>query len=408
MNGKAWVKRSGQFDVTMGSYDGAETCELVSTYMLAKLKETLGSSIEIGLYRDDGLAIVNGTARETENEKKKICKCFQECGLRITVEANKKVVNYLDVTFDLNSQSYKPYMKPGNMPRYVNIQSNHPKAVLRAIPESVNNRLSAISANEESFNDAVAPYQKALDESGYMHQLKYKANSDGTGNDTQNQKKRARKRKITWFNPPYDARVTTPVGKTFLKIIDECFPNGHKLKKIFNRNTIKISYSCMPNVKNIVQQLNTRKGIPQPKAKAAGCNCRQKPECPMSGNCLEKEIIYKATVESKKGEESYVGLTENTFKTRYGNHKQSFKKRELSNATELSKYIWKLKDAKEEYKISWEIISKGTTYNNRTKYCGLCNLEKYFIIREGAGTLNRRFEMVSACRHARKYLLAHQ
>ena len=71
----------------MGSFDGAETCELVGLYMLSQL-EKLG--INIGLYRDDGLATCNKTARETENIKKEICKIFEENKLNITIEANKK------------------------------------------------------------------------------------------------------------------------------------------------------------------------------------------------------------------------------------------------------------------------------------------------------------------------------
>ena len=41
----------------MGSFDGAEVCELVGLYLLNKIKPLLGSN-NVGLYRDDGLAIV--------------------------------------------------------------------------------------------------------------------------------------------------------------------------------------------------------------------------------------------------------------------------------------------------------------------------------------------------------------
>ena len=52
----------------MGSYDGAETCELVGCYLLSQLKQIPG--IEIGLYRDDGLAVLNQTPRQIEKAKK--------------------------------------------------------------------------------------------------------------------------------------------------------------------------------------------------------------------------------------------------------------------------------------------------------------------------------------------------
>ena len=62
-NGQPWEKRTSTslFDVTMGSYDGAETCELVGCYLLSQLKEIPG--IDIGLYRDDG---TSGTPANTE------------------------------------------------------------------------------------------------------------------------------------------------------------------------------------------------------------------------------------------------------------------------------------------------------------------------------------------------------
>ena len=63
----------------MGSYDGAETCELVGCFLLAQLKQIQG--INIGLYRDDGLAVMSQTPRKIEKAKKEICKVFAENGL---------------------------------------------------------------------------------------------------------------------------------------------------------------------------------------------------------------------------------------------------------------------------------------------------------------------------------------
>ena len=155
----AWCKRETKslFDVTMGSFDGAETCELVGLYLLSKLTPVVGN--DIGLYRDDGLAALNKTPREIENIKKYICQTFNEHNLKLTIEANKKTVNFLDVTLDLNSSTYKPYTKPGNVIQYVNRESNHPPSVLRSIPEAINKRLSNISSDKHSFDLAVLPYR---------------------------------------------------------------------------------------------------------------------------------------------------------------------------------------------------------------------------------------------------------
>ena len=88
------------FDVTIGSYDGAETCELIGSILLSQLRNL---DVNIGLYRDDGLAVSNATPRDTENIKKETCLVFNHNGLRITIEANKQVINFLDVTFNLNN-----------------------------------------------------------------------------------------------------------------------------------------------------------------------------------------------------------------------------------------------------------------------------------------------------------------
>ena len=99
----------------MGSYDGAETCELVGSFLLSQLQDL---DVNIGLYRDNGLAISNATPSRTENIKKHICRIFNQNGLRITTGANKQIINFLDVTFNLNN-TYQPFTKPNTTLQYV-------------------------------------------------------------------------------------------------------------------------------------------------------------------------------------------------------------------------------------------------------------------------------------------------
>ena len=88
-NETPWQERNSNklFDVTMGSFDGAETCELVGCYLLSQLTQIC--DLNIGLYRDDGLAVLNQTPQKIEKVKKEICRIFANNNLRITVEANK-------------------------------------------------------------------------------------------------------------------------------------------------------------------------------------------------------------------------------------------------------------------------------------------------------------------------------
>ena len=87
--GSPWIKREGDsFDVTMGSYDGAEICELIGLYILFLLRNIRGSA---GLYRDDGLMALRGSPRQIEIKKKEICKILKETGIDITIKANLKI-----------------------------------------------------------------------------------------------------------------------------------------------------------------------------------------------------------------------------------------------------------------------------------------------------------------------------
>ena len=55
--GEPWVKKNNEtFDVTMGAYVGAEICELVGLYLLSIITKQYDKN-DIGLYRDDGLAV---------------------------------------------------------------------------------------------------------------------------------------------------------------------------------------------------------------------------------------------------------------------------------------------------------------------------------------------------------------
>ena len=65
-------------------------------------------------------------------------------------------------------------------------------------------------------------------------------------------------RKVTWSNPSFNINVATHVAKMFLTFIGEHFPKDKRVSKIFNRNTIKVSYSCLPNVEQTISNNNNR------------------------------------------------------------------------------------------------------------------------------------------------------
>ena len=187
---------------------------------------------------------------------------------------NLKTVDFLDVRFDLIHNTYQPYRKPNNDPIYIHRQSNHPPNILKELPKSINKRISDISCDENVFNNAKETYEKALANSGFTEKLIYMQ-----PNQNNRERKVKRKRKIIWYNPPFSLNVKTNVGKVFFKILRKNFPKTNPLSKVFNKNTVKISYSCTRNMKSILSSHN--KKVLYPKQQQKGCNCRYKNSCPL-------------------------------------------------------------------------------------------------------------------------------
>ena len=397
-----WIKRTSQdmFDVTMGSYDGAETCELVGLFIMSKLTEIFGIN-NIGLFRDDGLAIMKkASGPKTDRARKDIIEIFKQHNLKITVECNLQTTEYLDIFFDLKSGKHRPYVKPNNTTIYVDKNSNHPPIIIKNLPEMIETRLTTLSSDINEFDKVKDYYQNALKKGGYDKTLKFNQQSDT---------KSKRKRKIIWFNPPYSKSVKTNIGRQFLKLVDQFFPTNHRYRKLFNRNTIKVSYSCMQNMKQIINQHNAK--ILEPKEdknqEERTCNCRDKKSCPLDGNCLKQCVVYQATVTTEDEKKIYIGQTEEEFKTRYNNHKKSFTNTRYKNETTLSKYVWTLKEKNKEYNIKWKVLRTTKKYKCGTRKCMLCLEEKYQILtKECKEMLNKKTEIISTCRHRKKYLLS--
>ena len=209
-------------------------------------------------------------------------------------------------------------------------------------------------------------YNKALADSGYREKLTF---SDVKGN-----KKRKRTRNRIWFNPPFSLNVKTNIGKDFFRLLDKHFPAHHRYHKLFNRNTVKLSYSCMPNMEAVIRNNNARVFNENKPSDVSVdmCNCRDTASCPLDGKCLTSSIVYKATIQKASGNVSYLGVSERPFKERYNNHTKAFRNRRYEKDTELSKLIWKLKDAGEQHTLSWSIASSAIPYKCGGSRCDLC------------------------------------
>ena len=224
-------KTESYFDVTMGSYDGAEICELVGIYILTRLATIIKKS-DCGLYRDDGLVILrNVNGQQIDRTRKNIIKIFKDVGFSTDIETISKVVDFLDITFNLNNGIYKPYKKPNDRLLYINKSSNHPPQIINQLPKIISDRLSRNSSNKEVFNTAKGEYEEALKRSGYSN-ISLSFHQSSTSHVKQ------QRHCSIWFNPLYSRAVITNVAKKFLQLKDLHFPPSNKFHKIFNRNNV--------------------------------------------------------------------------------------------------------------------------------------------------------------------------
>ena len=118
---------------------------------------------------------------------------FAEMGLRITIQTNLKVADFLDVTLNLSTRSFYPFRKPSDRPVYIHKLSNHPPNIIKNPPASISRHLTDISSDKASFADAKPLYDNALKASGFSEEAEYIEDPMG--------KRKNRPRKFTMVQP---------------------------------------------------------------------------------------------------------------------------------------------------------------------------------------------------------------
>ena len=184
------------------------------------------------------------------------------------------------------------------------------------------------------------------------------------------------------------------------------FHRQHSFHKIFNKNTVKLSYSCTKNISSIISGHNkmvTKKPDPVERE----CNCRDRELCPLDNKCLTENIIYEAEITSHPDEvkKDYRGLCSTTFKARLGVHNQHINHRAHRKKCELAKYAWQLKESGKTFSITWRMLKKvqGRLVGGA---CRLCTTEKLFIIEHPDKNRLLNSNCIQKCRHTDKYTLS--
>ena len=93
------------------------------------------------------------------------------------------------------------------------------------------------------------------------------------------------------------------------------------------------------------------------------CNCTNKKQCPWS---IFNQANITANIPGYK-EKVYLGVSETTFKVRYGNHKKSFTKQRHKNDMESLKEYWKVKQQNGIPRIKWKVLRKSHAYNQKKR-----------------------------------------
>ena len=185
---------------------------------------------------------------------------------------------------------------------------------MKQFPNAVNQRINRLSSCKRIFDESKSMYDEALKNNGFQGRLEYvnpvnsdskgRSNSGGThalvkGGDTNynhsNKWGRNRNRRIICFNPPFCKSTNINISKYFLNLRDRHYYRDNPLRKNFNWNTVRISYSCTKNMHSILNNHNRRlldelnRNSEGPDV--ASFNCRNKGVCPLGGRCKWKNVV---------------------------------------------------------------------------------------------------------------------
>ena len=120
---------------------GTELYELIGMYIQSLLTNIL-SKDNMGSHRDDRLFILrNINSQQTDRIRKKIISIFKNIDFKIEIVTNLTEVDFLDVTFNLENNTYHPYKKPNNELIYIDVSSNHPPQIKKQLTKIISDRL---------------------------------------------------------------------------------------------------------------------------------------------------------------------------------------------------------------------------------------------------------------------------
>ena len=114
-----------------------------------------------------------------ERIKKLIDGIFKTEGLKIEDDIIcSRTTDFLDITLDLPTGTYRPFNKPDKAIRYISVYSNHPPSILKNLPTMIEKRISDLSSNRKIFSESKETYVKVLKASGFNEKLEFNPTID--------------------------------------------------------------------------------------------------------------------------------------------------------------------------------------------------------------------------------------
>ena len=173
-NETAWTKKnhSNMFDVTMDSFNGAEVCELIGLFLLdMQPQRQIRQKQRWTLRRRRAGTSKKHKPTTIRTGKKDITRELKKQGLKMSISANLKICNFLDVTLNLTDGTHYPYKKPQNETVYIDTNSNHPPTIIKRLLVAIGRWISDIFKNREHFNRAKPQYENTLKQNGHDEKL---------------------------------------------------------------------------------------------------------------------------------------------------------------------------------------------------------------------------------------------
>ena len=139
----------------------------------------------------------------------------------------------MDITFDLERNTYRQFKKTNDNLTYINTSSNYPPQIIKHLAQTISERSSRNYSSAEIFEQSKLAFEEALKIFCYKAKLQY------IQSNLRQKNTRRKTRKIIWFNSPFSLNVKTNMAKTFLQLIDKQFLQANKLHKALSVTPLK-------------------------------------------------------------------------------------------------------------------------------------------------------------------------